>query len=147
MGLALKISWASAASAPSECADLNSQCSAWAAMGECVDNPVFMMENCAKSCCGMEFPCVKSHPPASADTDKRCKDTQKQCKEWANEGECVENPLFMAEECPQSCCGHCRVNGNDSVEGVQGPRVGTGHAETSQQKGNVLARRLRTDTD
>jgi len=116
--LALKISWASAASAPSECADLNSQCSAWAAMGECVDNPVFMMENCAKSCCGMEFPCVKSHPPASADTDKRCKDTQKQCKEWANEGECVENPLFMAEECPQSCCGHCRVNGNDKVEGL-----------------------------
>jgi hypothetical protein len=28
--LALKISWSSAASAPSECADLNSQCSAWA---------------------------------------------------------------------------------------------------------------------
>ena len=96
-------------------------------MGECVDNPVFMMENCAKSCCGMEFPCVKSHAPATADTDKRCKDTQKQCKEWAvcavchhsnlqtavdrvlgveqNEGECVENPLFMAEECPQ--VNHC----------------------------------------
>jgi len=105
----------STAQSAKECQDQDQQCSAWAAAGECVDNPVFMMEKCPRSCCGMEWPCVKGIAP-STKGDLRCKDSDNQCANWASQGECVENPLFMVQTCPQACCGHCRAH--EEVEGL-----------------------------
>ncbi len=33
-----------------ECKDNNFECARWAATGECLSNPQFMLQNCKKSC-------------------------------------------------------------------------------------------------
>ncbi|CAL4160683.1 unnamed protein product [Meganyctiphanes norvegica] len=76
----------------SKCIDQVSQCTEWAADGECKKNPVWMRPNCPVSC--------ELCAPA-------CIDQLSQCPEWVADGECTKNPVWMRPNCPVSCdlCG------------------------------------------
>jgi len=43
----------------SECTDSHESCEEWAQVGECVNNPAYMLFNCKKSCGSCESPCVR----------------------------------------------------------------------------------------
>jgi len=81
-----------------ECQDDNDSCEHWASIGECCNNPGYMLSSCAKSCgqCG-------SNPDISC----TCEDNDDQCPDWAADGECCKNEAYMLENCKKSCsqCG------------------------------------------
>jgi thiol-disulfide isomerase/thioredoxin len=72
------------------CIDTNEQCPSWAAVGECQQNPGFMLETCRKSC-------------NACDENPACSDSNIECAAWAANGECEKNPTFMHETCRKSC--------------------------------------------
>merc|ERR1711970_256704 len=71
-----------------DCKDDNAGCADWAKSGECDKNPIWMKENCKKSC--------NTCP-------EECKDDNEGCAEWAKNGECKKNPKYMLESCKKSC--------------------------------------------
>lgn len=52
---------------------------------ECIDNPNFMWSSCHGSCL------------------ENAKDNSDKCKEWAEQGECTQNPSYIQLHCPESC--------------------------------------------
>ena len=85
----------------SMCLDKLNDCPQWAAAGDCLKNPGFMMKECPRSCdlCGEG----KSSGPVA-----KCENrNQQQCLLWG-EQECPANPASMLSECP-SLCGACTV--------------------------------------
>ena len=59
-------------------------CYLWRDKGQCVSNPTYMRENCARACKGL-------------------KDANDGCAYWRDQGECTNNPQFMNVACPVSC--------------------------------------------
>jgi len=80
------------------CADNNSYCSAWAAQGECSNNPGYMLPNCRKSC----NQCNPTPPPQPT-----CSDSQTDCPTWAADAWCQRDSTYMMSSCKKSCnnCG------------------------------------------
>ncbi|KAK3873144.1 hypothetical protein Pcinc_021824 [Petrolisthes cinctipes] len=110
-----------------DCEDTNSECSYWAAMGECDNNPAWMSRNCRTSCikCDYSAVCEDEHRDCNfwAQHDQceendvwmsvhcrhscghcdKCRDTNWECESWAGQEECERNPLYMAQFCRKSC--------------------------------------------
>ena len=77
-----------------DCFDIDDSgdCPYWASIGECFNNPGYMLEFCGFSCggCGDCFNI----------------DDSGECPVWASTGECSNNPGYMLEFCAFSC-GEC----------------------------------------
>jgi len=79
---------------PPSCEDNNKHCPDWAGIGECTNNPGYMLGNCELSC----RVCIGENdilPPT-------CEDNNKHCPDWAR-NECTNNPGYMLENCKKSC--------------------------------------------
>ncbi|XP_061163166.1 macrophage mannose receptor 1-like [Saccostrea echinata] len=77
----------------SHCYNLHSSennCDFWAKNGECDKNPLWMANNCQRSC-----------QRCMAD----CRDTYgtTECQHWAKSGECIKNYKWMLQNCALSC--------------------------------------------
>ena len=91
------------------CVDTHDGCAAWAAQGECENNPGFMRTACAASC--LTCAEVRADLMVSADLARRraepgataCEDEHDDCGSWAARGECENNKGFMILECSSSC--------------------------------------------
>lgn len=72
-----------------DCKDQHVNCKAWADIGECKKNPIWMEVKCKRSCdvCG-------------------CSDNNLKCTDWLKDGECKKNYNYMNENCMKSC-GQC----------------------------------------
>ena len=68
--------------------DKMTECTGWAASGECTKNGDFMNSNCAAAC---------------AANPKDPVGEPEQCAGWAAQGECTRNPKYMMAECPANC--------------------------------------------
>ncbi|CAL1538843.1 unnamed protein product [Lymnaea stagnalis] len=77
---------------PSECRNVwpDTTCAEWASAGECTANPVWMKENCRRSCKKCIGACSNVWP-------------EEDCKRWAQNGECVRNKKWMEDSCQKSC--------------------------------------------
>jgi len=74
---------------PSSCRDSSTYCHSWAAQGECVRNPAYMLTNYKKSC--------------NRCSSSSCVDNSRHCNYWARTGECQSNPAYMNTDCKKSC--------------------------------------------
>ncbi|XP_059148413.1 zinc metalloproteinase nas-13-like [Physella acuta] len=89
-----------------ECRNIwnDTDCEPWAKRGECDRNPVWMKENCRKSC----KRCPQDCKNFQNDTD---------CESRAKNGECKTNQTWMAENCKKACnlCwDDCKNSWNDT---------------------------------
>jgi len=84
-----------------QCTDANQNCADWAANGECEANPAYMLVNCRQSCgaCTTTAPTPAPTPPPT----QPCTDNNQFCEDWAANGECEANPLWMLANCQRSC--------------------------------------------
>ncbi len=75
--------------------DVNSNCAYWASIGECRNNPNYMIRSCPNACAnnGIIY---------NQDLDTNC-------PAWAARGECSRNPSYMRTHCSQSCSGLGKV--------------------------------------
>eukprot|EP00746_Dinoflagellata_sp_MGD_P142927 gnl/MRDRNA2_/MRDRNA2_75822_c0_seq2.p1 gnl/MRDRNA2_/MRDRNA2_75822_c0~~gnl/MRDRNA2_/MRDRNA2_75822_c0_seq2.p1 ORF type:complete len:670 (-),score=68.94 gnl/MRDRNA2_/MRDRNA2_75822_c0_seq2:131-1879(-) len=89
------------------CIDTNKNCKSWAEAGDCKSNPAFMLSLCNASCnlCGNgNFTATTSQPTSStAQMLETCIDTNKNCKSWADNGDCQSNRAYMILSCNASC--------------------------------------------
>ncbi|XP_022251606.1 zinc metalloproteinase nas-13-like [Limulus polyphemus] len=113
------------------CADKNQNCEFWARQGECQRNPLWMMENCKKSCKQCKYTlcrdessycnfwrrnrqcernssfmhryCKKSCNFCQGDPPVICKDQEVRCKIWAQKGHCFRFVNYMKKECSKTC--------------------------------------------
>ncbi|XP_076358916.1 zinc metalloproteinase nas-15-like [Tachypleus tridentatus] len=113
------------------CEDKHPSCEVWARQGECHRNPLWMLENCQKSCkqckhtlcrdestyCDfwkrnnqcqrnpsfMRQHCKKSCNICQGDPPIMCKDKELRCKIWADKGHCFRFVNFMKKECSKTC--------------------------------------------
>ena len=98
-----------------ECVDTDDKCAAWAASGECENNPAYMLRSCVNSCtrCA-EGPEGVGKPREMADRIRRreswCKDLDSDCRERAEAGAC-HNGTDAPLRCPSSCriCGYPKL--------------------------------------
>lgn len=89
------------------CRDLTAECAVWKRKGECDMNPVFMKENCRRSC----DLCSKDAKVADVLCSNMVADSD--CEYWSTTGECDANPAFMRSNCA-AACGYCP--GSESSE-------------------------------
>ena len=71
-----------------DCSDQNTNCAYWASIGECQNNPDYMLTYCKQSC---------------GKCQSNCTDKNEHCASWASTGECQSNPAYMLEYCKKSC--------------------------------------------
>jgi len=83
------------------CKDMDSNCKTWSDKGECTTNRDFMLRTC-KTSCGLCTVPQQSTGGTSPEVTV-CKDKNDGCAEWAESGECANNPDYMHAECPASC--------------------------------------------
>ncbi|CAL4142687.1 unnamed protein product, partial [Meganyctiphanes norvegica] len=79
--------------AQGSCQDKHGSCAGWGAAGECQANPVFMDDNCARTC----------NICAPRRTSSSCQDKHGSCAGWGAAGECQANPAFMNDNCARTC--------------------------------------------
>lgn len=97
------------------CQDQHESCERWMERNECTNNPLWMSENCPRSC--KTCPVInkpQTEPPGTSE-DEDCQDSDENCAAWADRGECEANPAWMRPNCARSCrtCGenpHCFDN-------------------------------------
>ena len=69
---------------------------------------------------------------------RRCVDDHEDCADWADDGECKNNPTFMMDECRKSC-GAClsksKKQQNPSPQQLQPETESAGAERTRSQKG------------
>ena len=56
-----------------------------------------------QTCTTTSTPIATPHRQLPDDFIDPCQDSQESCSQWANEGECLNNPNFMLAQCPRSC--------------------------------------------
>lgn len=99
-----------------KCADKDGYCPTWANAkpSQCTENPEWMLQNCANSCCPI---CTGKNTLAAGscplkDREDLCvKNTHSSCNDWAIKtprSECDVNPTWMKVNCMQSCCDTCK---------------------------------------
>ncbi|KAK3602503.1 hypothetical protein CHS0354_022371 [Potamilus streckersoni] len=122
-------------------------CDIWAASRQCDNNPIWMLENCKKSCgqCNnntntiLKRTRIASTTPlpstTKSSTQRNCIDKHDafQCQNFARAGECDKNPAWMIPNCQRSCgiCSlsdGCENKHNDTVECDR--RASEGECET-----------------
>jgi len=74
-----------------ECEDSHPSCYSWAQSGECDANPVWMGDNCKKSC-----------GTCDGGSGTTCVDNDENCYPWAQAGYCETNQ-HTKDNCPRSC--------------------------------------------
>ena len=74
------------------------ECTRWAASGECKNNAAFMRDSCALACKKAPKP-----PEADASGLVNAWHTESECLAWAGAGECEKNKQFMETSCALSC--------------------------------------------
>lgn len=101
---------------PGSCNNIwnDGECDGWAQTGECDINPLWMKENCKKSCktCGGGGGGTEKPDPAKCDN----KWGDQKCQGWANSGECEANPIWMKKWCKKACR-ECKDTGSGSGHG------------------------------
>merc|ERR1740117_686193 len=106
-------------------ADSTAECYAWAADGQCVANPSFMLSSCKYSCWEWYQYRKKKYPDAPIDKAF-------DCHGWGQAGECSKNPSFMHEECPETC----KDKGyGDESPGTEAPVAKKKKKKTKKEKG------------
>ena len=80
------------------CRDNDDRCGLWAEKGECINNPNYMLSECAVSCAS----CAAADDDAPAWTGG-CFDRDAECGDWSLAGECDANPNWMRANCAASC--------------------------------------------
>uniref|UniRef100_A0A914S644 ShKT domain-containing protein n=1 Tax=Parascaris equorum TaxID=6256 RepID=A0A914S644_PAREQ len=100
-----------------QCADFHRKCIQWSRSGECSKNPLWMAENCRKSCarcaatraqiCNGEKqpPTTPSPPPAYLKkcASPGCYNENICCPLWGLQGQCTTNATYMSCYCRVSC--------------------------------------------
>jgi len=105
------------------CVDKDTACAAWAAAGECLSNPEWMVPNCASSCCPKCSDKLQSGECPTADRHDLCvANKNDSCEGWASkdlandnaavthdsaESQCSVNNKWMVLNCMSSCCDTC----------------------------------------
>lgn len=93
------------------CKDKASNCPAWAKVGECQNNPSYMLLNCRRSCkvCQSKEPLTTTTTtprPTTTTEALACEDKNSSCQGWAAAGHCSKNPGYMLKKC-RKACGEC----------------------------------------
>ena len=83
------------------CMDVVRDCGFWASDGQCEENPIYMADNCARACKFCEP--IETTPAPSTFVDSSCIDEVRDCGFWASDGQCEENPVYMADNCARAC--------------------------------------------
>jgi len=89
-----------------------SNCKSWAAQGECEKNPGYMAGACAGECSG-RLPAAEPESKAAVEAvaveeaapEEAMPDERPECRQWAAQGECTRNSVYMAGACARSCAG------------------------------------------
>ncbi|KAK3101928.1 hypothetical protein FSP39_007432 [Pinctada imbricata] len=81
-----------------------SDCKKWADQGDCVKDPLFMIQYCRQSCDHEVF--------CNTDCAMDAHENSAQCGRWQTSGECARNPLWMLSHCAYSCqvCSNGNIN-------------------------------------
>lgn len=96
------------------------QCDSWAEDNQCKKNKRWMIQNCMTSCCVVCRTDVLGCPTTSKGcTNKHGDDDQ--CRGWAANGECRNNPSWMGENCARECCPSCRPYSPSGLPRGPGP--------------------------
>ena len=84
------------------CNDSNIYCSNWSKYNECIANPIYMLNNCKKSCdtCNLNSSNIDKLAKIYSNI---CIDLNNMCINWTMQGECQKNPMYMLERCKKSC--------------------------------------------
>nr|QBH70097.1 CreM12-ShK4 [Colubraria reticulata] len=100
---------------PGSCTNVwdDGQCDGWSQSGECDKNPLWMKENCKKSCkvCNDGDDDDDDDDDDGDDGGKKpdgvCKNVwgDLSCDGWAKSGECDANAIWMKENCKKACKG------------------------------------------
>lgn len=72
-----------------DCEDAHPRCPVWAKLGDECDNNADMRKYCAKSCA--------TCPMAVSDGESLCRDTNENCRFWADSGECSNVSISFIE--------------------------------------------------
>jgi prolyl 4-hydroxylase len=99
--------------------DTDKECTEWASQGSCRSNRVFVLSKCPKSChtiSGVSVDSLSEHEILEDamrgfahfvhdgdEDDEDCRDHEAKCEQWAQEGQCMEDPDEMLKTCPKSC--------------------------------------------
>lgn len=70
--------------------DRHKNCKHWASLGECSNNPAFMLKECARAC-------------SAEEDEEELEDLHQDCAAWVSDGECYRNPAFMLQQCRKAC--------------------------------------------
>lgn len=97
------------------------RCPEWKRLGECVNNPEWMLQECALSCSQEEMieneqkQAAELPLPSVTETDifEECEDIHPRCPVWASLGECDAASTEMHQYCAKSChtCAEMWPNG------------------------------------
>ncbi|CAJ0937455.1 unnamed protein product, partial [Mesorhabditis belari] len=96
------------------CADRHFSCVSWAQSGECLNNPIWMAENCRRSCnqCQQTRATACRNPQVFAkpapgtikcNGSTECYNKNACCPYWASRSVCKRKPEFMNCNCRVSC--------------------------------------------
>jgi len=92
--------------------NVHSSCHTWFKNKECTKNPKWMRTNCMQSCC----PFCRFDADKCPTVKQLCKNKysskpkgtgNKQCIQWAKNGECNSNRKWMMSNCAKQCCPIC----------------------------------------
>ena len=99
------------------------ECTRWAASGECKNNAAFMQHSCALACTKAPKP-----PEADASGLVNAWHTESECLAWAGAGECEKNKQFMETSCAELPPHHGDAASTSSAAraGGRGAAVGPG---------------------
>merc|ERR1712079_606411 len=104
-----------------DCKDDDTRCSSWAAQGHCTSRYDYMRTTCKRACSHCpEGGTATTSGPIVTGRPGECIDGHSKCSEWASEGECDKNPIWMKENCRVSC-GTCDGGPTPSTPSTGGP--------------------------
>ncbi|CAH1783615.1 unnamed protein product [Owenia fusiformis] len=94
------------------------ECDYWASDGECKNNPIWMGNNCAKSCKICQ-PAPEDIPKKTIDNDCGNIESDTDCHYWVKEGNCIRFRKWMAKNC-RAACNKCNATEEEEEEEEEG---------------------------
>ena len=95
------------------CEDANENCEIWSKTNNgCITNSAYMTHYCPVSCrtCEVTYLAHRLSQMLDGAVTPMCQDENFNCRQFAEDGECVKNPSYMNGFC-QASCGVCSVDG------------------------------------